>query len=329
MTFRVRSMGARFAASLAVSSLTLLTGWLIVKPWLAQREPYSGEGLLRAVSYDPRNPAYYYRLGLYRHYDPLERDIARALNFYIAAINLSPLNSEYWLELSKVLEDLNDRAGSEKALNRAIALNTSDLKARWRAVNYYLRQAETDRALEGLKLIIKDNPGERMKAFSLLHSITGNDVELIIKKALPGGPAGGLEPMAGYLSFLMKINNTEGAKTLWKAIAKGGDIDPDVRTEYIDYLISSGEMDDAEEEWRRYKGMAGRPANIVWNGGVEEDISNRGFDWKMERVTGVDAGVDSMVFFKGKRSLRIEYTARQHKDRGYHDYQRNIHPFRW
>ena len=320
MTFRVNSTGARFAASLAVSSLTLLTGWLIVKPWLAQREPYSGEGLLRAVSYDPRNPAYYYRLGLYRHYDPLERDIAGALNSYIAAINLSPLKSEYWLGLSKALEDLNDSAGSEKAINRALALNTSDLKARWRAVNYCLRHADTDRALEGLKLIIKDHPGERMKAFSLLHSITGNDVELIIKKALPGGPAGGLEPMAGYLSFLMKINNTEGAKTLWKAIAKGGDIDPDVRTEYIDYLISSGEMDDAEEEWRRYKGMADRPANIVWNGGFEEDISNRGFDWKMERVTGVDAGVDSMVFFKGKRSLRIEFDGK-HNVAFHHAYQ--------
>ena len=320
MTFRVNSTGARFAASLAVSSLTLLTGWLIVKPWLAQREPYSGEGLLRAVSYDPRNPAYYYRLGLYRHYDPLERDIAGALNSYIAAINLSPLKSEYWLGLSKALEDLNDSAGSEKAINRALALNTSDLKARWRAVNYCLRHADTDRALEGLKLIIKDHPGERMKAFSLLHSITGNDVELIIKKALPGGPAGGLEPMAGYLSFLMKINNTEGAKTLWKAIAKGGDIDPDVRTEYIDYLISSGEMDDAEEEWRRYKGMAGRPANIVWNGGFEEDISNRGFDWKMERVTGVDAGADDRVFFKGRRSLRIEFDGR-HNVAFHHAYQ--------
>src|SRR3989304_5963984 len=159
-----------------------------------------------------------------------------------------------------------------------------------------------------------------MKAFSLLDSITGNDVELSIKKALPGGPAGGLEPMAGYRSFLMKINNTEGAKTLWKAFAGGGDIDSNVRTEYIDYLISSGEMDDAEEEWRRYKGMAGKSSNLVWNGGFEEDISNGGFDWKMERVKGVDAGGDKMVFFKGERCLRIELDGK-HNVAFHHAYQ--------
>ncbi|MBI5644140.1 MAG: carbohydrate binding domain-containing protein [Deltaproteobacteria bacterium] len=326
MTFRVHSMGARFAASLAVSSLALFAGWLIVKPWLAQRrlsEPSSGEGLLRAISYDPRNPDWYYRLGLYRHYDPLGRDLTGAMSSYSTAINLSPFKSDYWLELSKVYEDLNDRAGLEKALNRALVLNPADPKARWRTVNYYLRQADTDGALEGLKLIIKDHPGERIKAFSLLHFITGNDVELIIKRALPGQPsrtAGGPEPMAEYLYFLMKRKDTEGAKTLWKALAAGKDMDPEARVAYIEYLISSGEMVDAEEEWRSYKGMAGKSANIVWNGGFEEDISNQGFDWRMEGVEGADADVDDRVSFKGKRSLRIEFDGK-HNVAFYHAYQ--------
>jgi Tfp pilus assembly protein PilF len=303
----------RVVVSLSIVSLAFFVGLLIVKPWLAHRglsKQPSREELSRAISYDPQNPSYNYRLGLYWHYVPTERDHNRALNSYISAINLNPAKAEYWLELAKVYEGLNDLTSSKEALDRALILNPTYLKTRWMIANHWLRQGETDRALGELKLIIKDHPGEKEKVFNLLHFITGNDVGIILKRAVPGE----LEPMTEYLSFLMERGDTEGVKTLWKTFSKGFLVDSKAKIRYMDYLISKGEMEDAKREWIRYRGAGHEQTNLVWNGDFEEEILNGGFGWKIGRVEGVDVNVDNGVFFKGKRSLRIEFDGRQNVD---------------
>lgn len=316
---RLNSTGMRFAVSLMVLSLALSGGWFVVKPWLSQRvlsEQPSTEELLRAISHDPGNPFNHYRLGLYRRYDPAERDLKKAIFSYIAAINLNPTKAQYWLELAGTYEDLGELAASKRALDRALLLKPTNIKSRWMTVNLLLRQGETDRALSELKPIVKDHPRERIKVFSLLHMITGDDVELILKRALPRE----LKPITAYLLFLIRRGDTVGVKRLWKTLSRDYEVDSKMRIRYINYLISRDDIEEAMGEWTGYKGRGKEPANLVWNGGFEEDIYNGGFGWKTGRVEGVVASIDDKVFRGGRRSLRVEFDG-GHNINFHHVYQ--------
>ncbi len=263
----------------------------------------SREGLERALSYDPNNPSYHYRLGLYWHYDPGERDLNEALGYYINAIRLSPTNAYYWLELAKVYEDTGDLTGSRRALERAVVLNPTEKKTRWMMANLHLRQGEPDLALEKIGSIIKDHPRERTKAFSLIYSITGSDVSRTLRLALGEGA----KVRSEYLSFLMGRKDTDAVKALWRSAGEGFDPDPNVRVKYIDYLVKSGEIREAWEEWSEYKGPRNDESNLVWNGSFEEEPAGWGFGWKVGSVDGAQIVVDAGNSAYGKRSLKIEF----------------------
>ncbi len=43
------------------------------------------------------------------------------------------------------------------------------------------------------------------------------------------------------------------------------------------------------------------------NGGFEEELLNAGFDWRLDRMGGVDVSLDRDTFHFGTRSLRIDF----------------------
>jgi hypothetical protein len=50
--------------------------------------------------------------------------------------------------------------------------------------------------------------------------------------------------------------------------------------------------------------------NAVWNGGFEADrLLGWGFDWRIQRVWGVDVALDSLVAARGRRSLRLTFNS--------------------
>ncbi|MEE8574627.1 MAG: carbohydrate binding domain-containing protein [Thermodesulfobacteriota bacterium] len=308
MILRVKLKGKRLLASFIILSFALLLAWLIVKPLLAERalgKEASREELLRALSLNPANPSYHYRLGLFWHYDPAERDLDKALEYYINAINLSPTRVEYWLELSSVYEDRGALERSEESAARAVALEPFHKKARWVMVNLQLRRGQTDKALKELGFIIKHLPGQRLRAFSLARASVGGDTVAVVNSVLSGE----FSLKTEYLLFLMRLNDSNGVLSLWKILAADRDnkLDSKLKVRYVEYLISNGYMAEAEKEWARIKGVRGARVNLVWNGGFEDGFDNAGFDWRATRSGGVKIDIDGSVRLRGKSSVKIEF----------------------
>lgn len=306
MGLRLSSKVSVVAASLTIVFLTLFLAWMIVKPWVAQgvisKDPLKEE-LSRAVALDTRNHSHHYRTGFYWHYSSVKRDLGKARVSYINAIGLSPTNALYWRELAKVYADLGDGAASIRALERTIDLNPTDRKARWMMVNLRLRRTETDRALSELGTLIRDHPGERTKAFSLVYAITGRDIAQALRRALPQE----LKAMTGYLFFLMGQKDTAGVKALWGVLEGRFELDNSVRTKYVDYLIKAGEAGEARGLWLSHKGVKGDASNIVWNGGFEQEPGKGGFNWELGKGEGFHVDIDGSVSHGAERSLKVEF----------------------
>jgi hypothetical protein len=73
-------------------------------------------------------------------------------------------------------------------------------------------------------------------------------------------------------------------------------------------------MKEARREWIKYRATEDESSGLVSNGGFEEDIFNGGFGWRLRRIEGVDIKTDNRVFFRGKRSLRVEFDGRHNLD---------------
>lgn len=313
MRFGLTSRGQRLLFTSAILFLSLSLGWMVSRPLIAGLgldEIPTVSGLLRAISYDPYNPEYHYLLGLYRSYGPGGRDPQGAIDSYTAAIALSPVTPRYWLELSKAYATLEMPEEARDTLNRAISLNPKDLKIRWWAVNLSLRMGNKVEALNGLKIIGRDYLQERERVFALLHVVAGEDPPFILKEMIPHE----VEPMTTYLSFLMRRGDIEGVKYVWGELRRAFEVDRGVERDYINYLISHGEIKEAKVEWDRYMGLEEGVDNLVWDGGFEWGIENWGFGWRVDRVEGVDTGIDDGVSFDGRQSLRIRFDGRHNVD---------------
>jgi hypothetical protein len=225
-----------------------------------------------------------------------------ALDSYLKAISLNPANAMYWLGLATVYESKGDFEAAGSALDRALYLNPTYAKSRWMLVNQLLKEggAAEDIVFE-LGRIIKDFPDERKRAFSVLHRITGDDVFLIIENAIPKD----LESMVDYLDFL--ISRKLGVEVLWNAISSGAEIDQELASKYINFLVLNGEILKARSYWTKYMGLEEDFNNIILNSGFEDDLCGNRLCWRVDSVNGAHAGIDDAVFFEGRRSLKIEF----------------------
>ncbi len=306
MILRLSSCGRKCVASLIIIVLVFLSSWMVAEPWFAKRGLKRGpakEGLLRAIKHDPQNPSYHYGMGLYYSNDPIAKKSSLALNRFVTAISLNPLNSTYWSELFSLYEGMGESAASELALKRAVALSPADLKTRWKMVNLKLRRGESDRAILLLKSLVADHPGQTVRVFNSLYSISGSDVGRVFKEELPGE----LELGRQYLRYLMRINDSRAVSSMWKMFdAKLGE-DSKIRLGYIDYLLSRDEFSGAWQEWASYKGVDRDSGEVFWNGGFEDVLAGGGFGWRITRVAGVDTGLDNTVSHTGKSSLKVAF----------------------
>ena len=304
---RLNSTGVRLAASFSAFIVALIIGFFILKPFLAatylSKIPLMAE-LSSALSIDNKNPSHHYRMGLHRYYDPQARDLDMALASYVRGISLSPANAIYWIGLAKVYESKGRSIESWNALERARTLNPTYVKSRWMKVNFHLARGESMGALGELREIIKWHPLERWRAFGVLHMVTKNNVELIVKEVMPVEQA----PMEEYLSFLISRKQSAGVKLLWRIFTERLQVNSTLASRYIDYLVSIDDLWAARRYFDLYEGRVGDAESPqILNGGFEDDICSNRLCWWIEQVPGVRTLVDEDTTFAGKRSLKVEF----------------------
>ncbi|HVP78401.1 MAG TPA: tetratricopeptide repeat protein [Thermodesulfobacteriota bacterium] len=305
-------------------AISLAAGYSILGLWrgmaLNLLQP-SEENLLKAVRLSPPNPEPYYRLGLYYQWDIRHIDLEESARYLRKAIERNPLEQEYWLQLAKILQRMGESAGSRRALENGIGVFPTAYRGRWMAANLFLQQGDLDKALPHFSYVLAHYPNQSSPVYDVLEKAV-DDPDFVLEKIVPRDPAS----FRQYLSYLYGTGDREAARKAWaKRVSFGFRAERAETVQYIEFLISQGEFNEAFQVWRaRFQEEGLSPSaesGLITNGDFGKDeMLGGGFDWKIENVSGTEVSFDPSIAFEGKRSLKIVFTGKENVD-FHHVYQ--------
>ena len=292
-----------------VAAYHILSIWRGIS--LYQTDP-SKESLLRATRSLPSNPDPYYRLGLFYQWDILNFDLKESLVYVSKAIQQDPLEQEYWLNLARIYQRVGKNKASEGALENAILVFPTGYQGRWVSGNLLLQQGALEKALPHFSYILVNYPNQSPMVYDVLGKAI-NDPDFILERIVPKDSAS----LKQYLFYLYEARDQESAQKVWQKrdlFAFKPDRNDTVR--HVDFLISRGELIEAFQIWKarlRDEGLSpSSDSDLITNGGFEkEKILGGGFDWKIEKVPGVEMTFDSSTYFEGKNSLKVVFNGKE------------------
>jgi tetratricopeptide (TPR) repeat protein len=264
----------------------------------------------------PGNADYQYRLGHYflqTQYEP-----QTAAQFLKSSAALNPYHANYWLELSRTYQRLNDSDRQKDALERAIAADPSTPEVAWEAANFYWTLGETDKALQEFHVVLANDPYLPPAALDRCWRIKP-DVDALLRGVVPRNA----DVYASFLDFLISRNEPAAAAKVWTQMVQ---LQHPVETrhvfDYVSYLIDRQEVAQAHQAWRQAADLSDlsayqpSPENLVVNGDFSLPVLNGGFDWLYEKSSDVVLALDSTESHSGHRSLSIAFDSRGIEDVG-------------
>jgi tetratricopeptide (TPR) repeat protein len=305
----------RLALSLALLYCTYLVASRAVAQWYF-RQP-TAERLRESARWDPRNPVYYAALARRLQTSPDEGDPGQVASLFEAATRLSPHQARYWAELGGAYEIAGRLDDSWKAYEQAQQLFPNSPAINWRLANFYLRQGQTEPALEALHMVLRGDASLRDQAFDLAWR-AGISPALILQKTVPHEP----DVLFSYLHYLTGKKQMEAAGDVWTQIlALPSSFDPHAAFPYLDALILEKKVEALQSAWKdlmeRFPTLFRRQSyddSLVNNPDFEGRILNGGLGWRVVPAEGVVVSVDSLTFFDGTHSLKIYFDGKHNLD---------------
>jgi tetratricopeptide (TPR) repeat protein len=235
-----------------------------------------------------------------------ERDLAKAEETALSAIDLSPNSFGLWMVLAAIKEARGDRPEAERALRLAGSLAPANGDVQWRLANLMLRQGKTEESLDSFRTAINANRSLLPVALDLVWRYSKGSPEEL-GRIVPGDPRCQV-PLA---RFLLRQSRSGQALDVFESI------DPNAARlcpeswEFLNDLIASNAPGPARSVWLTLTGNQGDPdaSNAISNAGFEQD-SLQGldqFDWKLTPSDSARVYIDPQTFHSGQRSLRIEF----------------------
>ena len=319
--------GARITIALAM----LYCAYLALRQGVGTYEARQSTpaALEKAVRWDPANPANYDALATLTHLYADREDPAAVVRLSRTAVQASPMQADYWADLGSAYEWAGRSEDALRCFERARDLFPLSPDLNWRLANFYVRDGKTGPAEVALERALLGNPELRQPAFALGWGATSDNQELLAHMI----PAQA-DVLLSYLDFLITTKRIEAANQTWARLLDLHLVFP-VREAfpYLDALIYANEPEQLEQAWtamvERFPAQL-RPRvaypNRIVNGGFEFEILNGGLDWRVLPTPGAAVRVDSLNFFDGVHSLRVQFDAKHNLDYGNVTQYVPVHP---
>lgn len=278
----------------------------------------SGE-LLRAVRLDPSNPKLHYQLGLAYCYSLQDSHPKEGLSELRKATKLDSSQPTYWSALASACESIDDIACSDRATDRTLALAPMTPRYRWDAANRDLAAGDSTAALAQFRQLLELDPSYAPQSFRLCLRL-GVDPWSVYRKVLAGRENPRLN--FAYINYLWA--NGQGAKAypVWRAtLALHQHFRFALAEPYFEWLLRNAPEQRAVEAWHDLeqdgiirKSSADTSGNLMFNGSFEGSLMNVGFGWHVQEASYTRVRLDDSVAFRGRRSLRVEFTVSHNGD---------------
>ncbi len=309
--------GARITIALAM----LYCAYLALRQGVGTYEARQSTptALEKAVRWDSANPGNYDALATLTHLYADREDPAAVVRLSRTAVQASPMQADYWADLGSAYEWAGRSEDALRCFERARDLFPLSPDLNWRLANFYVRDGKTGLAEVALQRALLGNPELRQPAFALGWGATSDNQQLLAHMI----PAQA-DVLLSYLDFLITTKRIKAANQTWARLLDLHLVFP-VRDAfpYLDALIYANEPEQLEQAWtamvERFPAQL-RPRvaypNRIVNGGFEFEILNGGLDWRVVPTPGAAVRVDSLNFFDGVHSLRIQFDAKHNLDYG-------------
>lgn len=301
MNLVIRSRLRQYAL-LALSAIIILI--LVTRAasnWLSYI--YAGDppprGLKDAMVLEGNNSEFYFLLAQY--YDNYDFTVPRTdvANLYKKALELNPLNYNYWFYLAEFLSRQGERDKAVYALNQSTQLSPGVVSLRWAAGMLASKLGDKKALLDNLVPVMAYDSDRRQKAFIILWQTLrkGDD----IRKVVPA------QAVPDYMKFLIKTKRVPETYEIWSDHKDL--VDYNLYMLMMNFLMYQNSIDLAKNAWTDRMGAW----DGVWNGRFEKTINNNGFDWTMGNVEGIKITTPKDSGQKGN-SLKIEFDGKDNYD---------------
>lgn len=294
------------ALFLGVVALPLLAyALLITNIYRADRasQQHDLAQLRKAAQLQPGNADYWNDLG--RFYVLAESDTKSGIASHRKAVETNPRVSRYWRDLAFAYMVAGDSAAQKDALERALSVDPRQPDVSWELALQAAFDGDYPAARKRLRTVLSGDARRREITFDLAYRVSP-DVGTLVHSVLPDDP----EIHLAFANYLAAHARPSEIAPVWEHLVS---LHPRLSAEQcvplISYLADNGETAAADRAWQTLPGMVAgfdayqRGANLVVNGGFEEEILNGGFDWRVEPREHVTLAQDSITFHSGSRSI--------------------------
>jgi hypothetical protein len=302
------------------SSLILCTAYLsfCTRQFLAAHfsEKPDLRSLEKAVVLASMNADYRHILGRYHLF--IDQDPATAAGLFQSAISLNPYRAIYWLDLSTAYQLLRQEQQETHAIDEALATDPRTPETAWQAANRFWAMGNIEKALSEFRVVAENDPHLLSATLERCWRIQP-DANFLVANVLPRNS----DVYSSFLEFLISKNQPAAASATWRQLAQSvGPVSTRYIFEYIRYLISQKDVDQALNVWKDAANLADLSAyqpssqNRVINGDFSLPVLNGGFDWLYEAIPGVALAIDPTEGHSAQQSLSIEFNSGGLQDAG-------------
>ena len=316
MRIQVEGRNAQRILMIFLTVGVVLASVWIAKTYFAYRAGHTLtiDSLRLASHLNPGNPTYHVELGRLYQYSITNPRPGEAIQQFQEAIKANPYDPQAWINLAAVREFQGDTSTAEKDLRNASALAPNLPVYQWTIGNYFLLHGNTKQAFRHLRVVLAGSRQYDRTVFNTAWKSSGNASQ-ILDALIPNS----LPAEFSYLNYLLTEQRIPESEAVWKRVAASPEtFDPHEASGYIDTLIKTGRADAAYQAWTELqeKGLirrspGGPNQNLITNGNFEDPLSNMGFGWRIQDVSGVYAGLDTATFHSPGHSLSVQFTGNQ------------------
>ncbi len=247
MEITVKSNPAKIA-TLAVA----LVVFLMLAVWVGRAclaaiiagEPTT-PNLRAALLLDPSDSQYALSLGRTYQYSVMEARPTLAIQYLTRAIRLNAANPQAWLDLGTALEFQGHGSEAEACMRRVDALAPHIPSFEWATGNFFLLHNNVNRAFRRFRRVLAGNTGYEPAIFNTAWKASG-DGEVILNELIPNQPRIELD----YLDYLIGTQRLDEAQPVWQRILRGpGKFSARGVAPFMDALIGAHQADAAYQVW--------------------------------------------------------------------------------